>query len=269
MKKPAAILLLVFGVGLSARADAPANWDTNYSAALAEAARAQKPALIFLTASWCGPCKMMSAVTLSDPAVWLALSAVQPVVVDIDEHRDLAAKYDAEAVPTFVLLSAAGEEVRRTTGFQPAADFLQWLTNGVSDAKEALIRQAVAREELTNVDRLLASTNAADAAQCATKLFDLCDGRDEPIARAAAERLKLLASRQPAALLDGLNDPRLAARIQVANALRDHLGDAFDVDPWAAPATRAAALEKWRLKLPAEIPNPGAPANPTNVAPPK
>jgi hypothetical protein len=58
-----------------------------------------------------------------------------------------------------------------------------------------------------------------------------------------------VASRQPAALLDGLNDPRLAARIQAANALRAQLGDGFDADPWADPATRAGAVEKWRAKL--------------------
>jgi thiol-disulfide isomerase/thioredoxin len=249
MKKLYSTLFLAFAAGLMARAEAPADWGTNHTAALAEAARAQKPALIFLTASWCGPCKMMTQLTLSDPAVQQALKEVEPVVIDIDEQRDLASKYDAEAVPTFVMLSPAAEEVERTTGFQTSGEFLQWLTNGISGAREATLRRALQQKELVEIDHLLASTNADAPHQCATKLFDLCAGRDEPVVKSAAERMKKLASRQPAALLDGLNDSRLATRIQVANALRVPLGDGFNVDPWAAPATRADAIQKWHVKL--------------------
>ena len=105
------------------------------------------------------------------------------------------------------------------------------------------------RPRAPRCNETLASTNADAPRQCAAQLLDLCAERDEPMARAAGQRLRALASRQPAALLDGLNDPRLAARIQAANALRLQLGDAFDLDPWADSATRAAAVENWRKRL--------------------
>jgi thioredoxin-like negative regulator of GroEL len=249
MKTFPAILLLVLGLAPIAGAEVPKGWSTNYTAALSRAAAEGKPALVFFTASWCGPCKMMSRSTLSEPAVQQALSNFTRVAIDIDEQRDLSSRHGIEAVPTFVLLSSAGDEVQRATGFQAAGDFVPWLTNGLSGARDAALRQALVRKTLAEVDQLLTSTNADAPQQCAKKLFDLCADRDEATVRSAAERLTALASRQPAALLDGLSDPRLAARIQVANALRVRLGEEFNVDPWAEPGARAEAARKWRAQL--------------------
>jgi thioredoxin 1 len=249
MKTLPAILLLVLGLAPMAGAEVPAGWSTNYAAALSQAAGEDKPALVFFTASWCGPCKMMSRSTLSEAAVQQALSHFACIAIDIDEQRELASQHGIEAVPTFVLLSAAGDEVQRATGFQAAGDFVPWLTNGLSGAREAALRQALARKTLAEADQLLTSTNADAPGQCARKLFDLCAGRDEAMVRLAAERLTVLASRRPAALLEGLGDPRLAARIQAANALRVRLGEEFNVDPWAEPGARAEGIQKWRVKL--------------------
>ncbi|HEV7928001.1 MAG TPA: hypothetical protein VGR14_21805, partial [Verrucomicrobiae bacterium] len=123
------------------------------------------------------------------------------------------------------------------------------LTNGLSNAREVVLRQALAKKTLADVDQLLASTNAEASRQCASKLFELCAGRDERMVRMAAERLTVLASRQPATLLDGLGDPRLSVRIQVANALRVRLGEKFNVDPWGEAAARAEAIQEWRTQL--------------------
>jgi len=249
MKTFPAILLLVVGLARVAGAEVPAGWSTNYAATLSQAAAEHKPALVFFTASWCGPCQMMVRSTLPEPAVQQALSNFTRVAIDIDEQHDLASQHGIEAVPTFLLLTSAGDEVLRNTGFQAADDFVPWLTNGLSSAREAALHQALVRTNLAEVDQLLASTNADATQQCARKLFDLCAERDEATVRSAAERLTALASRQPAALLDGLGDPRLAARIQVANALRVRLGEEFNVDPWAEPAARAEAVKKWRTQL--------------------
>jgi thioredoxin-like negative regulator of GroEL len=249
MKKLPAILVFILGIAPIARADIPAGWSTNYAAALAEAAGKQEPALVFFTASWCGPCKLMAHVTLADSAVRPSLSEVELVAIDIDEQAGLASKYGIDAVPTFVVLSSAGEEVERGTGFQPPGEFLTWLTNGISGARAAMLRRALFQKELADVDRLLASTNAEAWRQSAAKLFELSADRNEAVAQAAAERLKILASRQPGVLLDGLNDPRLATRIQAANALRLQLGDEFDVDPWSDAVVRAASIRKWRVRF--------------------
>ena len=116
-----AILLLAAASPLTVRADLPPDWSTNYNAALASSATNQAPVLFFFTASWCGPCKLMTRTTLADPAITRALAEVDHVALDIDEHGDLATHYGISAVPTFVLTSDDGE-VDRTTGYQPVEE---------------------------------------------------------------------------------------------------------------------------------------------------
>ena len=231
------------------RAETPAGWSTDYAGTMAAAESSQRPALVYFSASWCGPCKLMARTTLSDPAVQRAVSGVEHVTVDMDEHPDIASKYGVEAVPTFILLSSADEEVDRTTGFLAAGDFMQWLAGGISEAKEVMVRRALSKKSIADVDGLLVSTGTDSMQRAAAKLFDLCDERDAAIVKVAADRLKTIANGNASALLDGLDDPRLATRIQVANVLQFKIGDSFDVDPWSDAATRVRKVRAWRTQL--------------------
>jgi thioredoxin 1 len=242
-----ALLFLAFSSAL--HAEIPQGWSVNYSNSLSVAAAARKPALVFFTASWCGPCKMMVRGTLSEAAVQQVLSNVAPVALDIDENHDLASRYGIDAVPTFVILSASGSEVGRVTGYQAPADFLRWLTNGISAAAEAAIRQSVIQKQLDGIDQVLASTDSNGPKRAAADLFELCAERDEHVVSMATERLKAIAVKQPALLLDGLNNPHLAARIQVANILRSRVGEGFDIDPWGEAGDRAKGIQKWRARF--------------------
>ena len=239
------------------RADIPAGWSTDYPGTLSAAASKQRPALVFFTASWCGPCKLMSRVTLADARVQQGIAGIEHVAVDIDAHPDLASKYGVNAVPTFVMLSAGEDEVERTTGYEATGDFMQWLTAGVAEAQDVMIRKAVAKKDLGDVDQLLVSTGSDSLQEAAVKLFDLCDERDAAIVKEAAERLKAIASRAPSVLLDGLDDARLATRIQVANVLGAKIGDLFDVDPWSDAATREKKIRAWRQQLAGGAGKPG------------
>jgi thioredoxin-like negative regulator of GroEL len=244
------LVAAMMALGPVARAELPVGWSTNYSSTLAAAEARQRPVLVYFTASWCGPCKLMTRNTLADEAVSdMIFSNLEHVAVDIDEHSDLATQFGVNAVPTFILLSSSHDEVDRTTGYLPSAEFLQWLTNGVVEVKAAAVRQSQFKQELAGIDQLLASTETNASHLAASKLFELCAARDNTITQAAAVRLKALAARDPAAVLEGLNDSRLATRIQAANALRNILGDSFDADPWSDAAAREKAVRDWRAKL--------------------
>jgi thioredoxin-like negative regulator of GroEL len=201
----------------------------------------------------------MSRLTLTDPAITSALAGLEHVAVDIDDHPDLAAKYQVNAVPTFILLTASEAASVRTTGFQPAGDFLQWLTNGVAQVRADLLRAVRSQSELDAIGQTLAAPGTNSLAAAAAQLFDLCNERDDAVVTAAAGRMKQLADRAPAVLLDGLADPRLATRIQAANALHYKIGATFDIDPWSPAAARATNILVWRGRLTANEPEAAGP----------
>lgn len=72
------------------------------------------PTVIDFSATWCPPCKMIA------PAVHELAEKSKDTVnfefIDIDQNREMAAKYGVEAVPTFVILDADGKEVNRIVG---------------------------------------------------------------------------------------------------------------------------------------------------------
>ena len=242
------ILLLVLGTSCALGVPA-GGWVTNYSSALEEAKGRQQPVLLYFTASWCGPCKLMARTTLTNEAVVQTLCGLIHVALDVDEHPKLAEQHGVRAVPTFQMLSPDGDTVATATGYQEANRFLTWLTNSLSEVKESAARQKQIAERLAAADRSLRDASPESLRKAATELLALCAGSDGATQKSVQERLAGLAARDPALVLDGLNHPRLAVRIHVANLLRAQFGDAFDVDPWSDAATRQKAVAQWRAKL--------------------
>lgn len=224
-------------------------WSTNYSSALEEAKGRQQPMLLYFTASWCGPCKLMARTTLTNEVVVQTLASLIHVVLDVDEHPKLAEQHGVRAVPTFLMLSPTGETIATMTGYQDVARFVSWLTNSVNKGKEAAARQKQLAERLAAADQSLREASPESLKKVAADLIDLSATVDSASQKSVYDRLADLAARDPTLVLDGLNHPRLAARIQVANLLRARLGDAFDVDPWSDAAIRQKAVAQWRARL--------------------
>lgn len=78
--------------------------------------------LIKLSATWCGPCKML-AKTLED----VDLSEYQLVEIDVDQQRDIAMKYNIRGVPVLVIEDEQGNELRRTVGFKNQTQLKEFL----------------------------------------------------------------------------------------------------------------------------------------------
>ena len=246
MKRSALGLLLLAAFSLAARGEIPPGWSTNYSAVAAEAAAADQPMLLYFTASWCGPCKLMCRTTLAEPDVLATMKTLKHVAVDIDEQPELAAAWEIKAVPTFVLLANTNDAGERVTGYQPAGDFLPWLTNGLATVQRTAARRVANHQELAAIDALLAANTTNATQEALAKLYRLGDSRDASVASGIVHRMEVIAARDPAALLDGLNDPSLATRIQVANALAQKIGERFDIDPWSNAATRREKIIAWK-----------------------
>jgi thiol:disulfide interchange protein len=132
--KPVAVmflaLLAVVGASLVMKATRPDEiipWRASYAAALDEARSANKPAFVYFTASWCVPCQSMKSTTWADRGVDAALRDYVPVKVDVDEHPDLAQKYNVTAMPTFLVTDKAGKVLSTWSGAASPEEFIRQL----------------------------------------------------------------------------------------------------------------------------------------------
>ena len=96
-------------------------WEKDIEAARKRAKDEGKPMMIMMTATWCGPCKMLESKTLSDP--WVQKFLKEFVVVQAYEDKEVEKLYDGNAYPTLVFTDKTGKEMHRTLGYQPAGVF--------------------------------------------------------------------------------------------------------------------------------------------------
>ena len=86
-----------------------------------EVLQSQGPVLVDFWAEWCMPCRML-APTIDQLADEYA-GRVKIGKVDTDAHRDVAAKYDINSIPTIILFNA-GKVAHTFVGVTPKQEFV-------------------------------------------------------------------------------------------------------------------------------------------------
>jgi len=74
--------------------------------------------LVYFYATWCGPCKAMDPIIDRLSAMLNKRATIIRIDIDRKEHREIVARYNIVAVPTFVLFRD-GEIVWRESGVMP------------------------------------------------------------------------------------------------------------------------------------------------------
>lgn len=70
----------------------------------------------YFSASWCAPCKVLK------PKIIDSGKAI--LIMDVDQHQDLAKKYNIRSVPTVVIADDNGLEVQRASGVDKIVELL-------------------------------------------------------------------------------------------------------------------------------------------------
>lgn len=215
---------------------------------------AEKPVVVYFTAAWCGPCKLMARTTLGEPSVEEALEQFSRVMIDIDAQPGVAAAHAVTAVPTFLLLDIEGDSLLRSSGYMDTNRFLEWLGDARKEFAAAVVRRRELNEEKAVILAAMVGPDASQRQGAVNRLFNLAARREQSAMDFAVDQLKRAALRQPELLVDGLLHTNLATRIHVANALRDAIKVDLEFDPWERAEVRARQAQIVRSRLHAESP---------------
>ncbi|MBI5581076.1 MAG: thioredoxin family protein [Deltaproteobacteria bacterium] len=105
------------------------DWVKNYPDGLRLARESGKPAMVYFTADWCGPCVELKKYVWSDKRVIEASKQLINIYVDVDQDTDTLAAYKVRGIPAVFFLSPAGEMVMKLAGDHSPANFAKQMNS--------------------------------------------------------------------------------------------------------------------------------------------
>ncbi|HBE67984.1 MAG TPA: thiol:disulfide interchange protein [Planctomycetaceae bacterium] len=117
-------------------------WADSYTAAQTKATQTEKPLLLYFTAKWCVPCRIMKRNVWADEQVAEIVNAkFIPVAIEVDnpDAAGVLARYNISGSPVTILTDSSGRVIRWRGGGLGKTEFLEFLSE--SEASEAETRE--------------------------------------------------------------------------------------------------------------------------------
>lgn len=106
-----------------------------YEAGMAKAKAENKPAMLFVTATWCGWCKKLANESFNDPEVRQLLDKFVLVIVDLDTEQKIAEQLGVQGVPFIVFESPEGRKLAVNEGYVPVPEFKAAVEHALAQAQ--------------------------------------------------------------------------------------------------------------------------------------
>jgi protein disulfide-isomerase len=107
-------------------------WAEDIASAREVASESGKPVMLFFTATWCVPCRIMKREVFANAEVMKAInSKVVPVMVYEDSPGGEAAfsQYNVEGTPITIFTDSSGQVLDYAVGGMEKAEFMEMLGN--------------------------------------------------------------------------------------------------------------------------------------------
>ncbi len=105
-------------------------WAKDFAAAQQHAAQSGKPIIMFFTAKWCAPCRIMKRNVWADEQVDAVVkSGFTPVMIDLDDPNsaETVSRNRVGTTPTTIVTDSQGNVLKRVEGGMNKAEFLNLL----------------------------------------------------------------------------------------------------------------------------------------------
>lgn len=209
------------------------SWPTGLDAAKRRALNENRPLLVRVGASWCGPCHKLDE-EIAKPEVQDELKRWAIVYVDSDNSPDEVARLDVGPIPALRVIDQRGKVVAANDGYLPADELLTWLKKGFDRGAEG-------------ADPLLTAEGPPDA-EAVGKLVGMLQQQDSVPREAAIRRLLPYPKASAEKSVEAFSRGKLATRLAVLELLHEWKAPSDGLDPWrpeTLTAERQAALKKW------------------------
>jgi thiol-disulfide isomerase/thioredoxin len=131
--------------GAGSTAAVPEEWQSHtqglpfvfgYDKGLAQAKEQNKPAMLFVTTTWCGWCKKLAGESFNDSETKQLLTEnFVLVIVDGDTEKDAVTKLGVEGFPHVIFTSSAGDTLEEQRGYAPTKEFRAVAEKALKQAK--------------------------------------------------------------------------------------------------------------------------------------
>jgi thioredoxin 1 len=81
--------------------------------------------ILHFTAAWCGPCKALTKTFENNKSKFKKIKRFK---VDLDEHQELAKKYNIKSIPTILLFKDGNKEPKRLIGNKTLEELITFIS---------------------------------------------------------------------------------------------------------------------------------------------
>jgi len=217
----------------------------DFNAAVLAAGQTRRSLVLYFSASWCQWCRKMDVTTFADRRVGGLAGQFIWVKIDADRQSELAARFDAKALPSIVVINADGEIIASRGGYMTTDQLLTLLRGDPSKtASGAAVSLAQAMAQLGA--RLTAATTPLDKKVAVLDVVNPLAGAGYGTRIKAIDALSKAGAPAWDGLLLCMSDDQLAVRAAAGEALASITSASIEFDAFAAPADRAKQIDRWR-----------------------